>query len=75
VDERFGNRSAFQRFVEAAHRHGLAVVLDMIYGHNGRHFAYEYVYAHLCYDRNPFMGAFGDEDLFGASTDFRRPYV
>ena len=75
VDERFGNRRAFQRFVEAAHRHGLAVVLDMIYGHTGRHFAYEYVYAHLRYDRNPFMGAFGDEDLFGASTDFRQPYV
>jgi 1,4-alpha-glucan branching enzyme len=75
VDERFGNRRTFQHFVEAAHRHGLAVVLDMIYGHTGRHFAYEYVYAHLRSHQNPFMGAFGDEDLFGASTDFRRTYV
>jgi 1,4-alpha-glucan branching enzyme len=75
VDERFGNRRTFQHFVEAAHCHGMAVVLDMIYGHTGRHFAYEYVYAHLRYHQNPFMGAFGDEDLFGASTDFRRTYV
>jgi maltooligosyltrehalose trehalohydrolase len=68
VDERFGNRRTFQRFVESAHRHGIAVVLEMIYGHTGRHFAYEYVYANLRYEQNPFMGPFGDEDLFGAST-------
>ena len=49
--------------------------LDMIYGHTGRHFAYEYVYTNLRYHQNPFMGPFGDEDMFGASTDFRRGYV
>jgi maltooligosyltrehalose trehalohydrolase len=75
VDERFGNRASFQQFVDAAHRLGMAVVLDMIYGHAGRNFAYEYVYSNLQYRQNPFMGPFGDADMFGVSTDYRRTFV
>ena len=74
VDERFGNRADFQAFVDEAHSRGIAVILDVVYGHTGTHFPYEYVYSHLRYHHNPFMGAFA-KDMFGPSTDWRRPFV
>ncbi len=74
VDERFGKRKNFQKFIQAAHEYGIAVVLDMIYGHTGNLFAYEYVYSNLKYQQNPFMGAFA-QDLFGLSTDFNREFT
>ncbi len=74
VDERFGDRRDFQRFVDEAHQHGIAVMLDVVYGHTGIHFPYEYVYSRLGYRENPFMGAFA-ADMFGPSTDWNRPFV
>jgi 1,4-alpha-glucan branching enzyme len=73
-DERFGKRADLQRFVQTAHEHGIAVVLDMIYGHTGQHFAYEYVYSRLKYRENPFMGPFA-KDMFGPSVDYDRRLV
>jgi maltooligosyltrehalose trehalohydrolase len=35
VDERFGNRSDFQALVDAAHQHGIAVIVDVVYRHTG----------------------------------------
>ena len=35
VHESYGGTSAFQRFIDACHRHGLAVILDMVYNHLG----------------------------------------
>jgi maltooligosyltrehalose trehalohydrolase len=63
LDERFGKRKNFQGFIQDAHEHGIAVVLDMVYGHTGSQFAYEYVYNNLKYDENPFMGTFA-KDMF-----------
>jgi 1,4-alpha-glucan branching enzyme len=74
VDERFGKRSSFQAFVETAHENGLAVLVDMVYGHAGVDFPYYDLYTRLGYHENPFMGPFA-KDLFndfGKSTDFRR---
>lgn len=71
VDERLGNRRDLQRLVEAAHAHGIAVVLDVVYGHTSDAFAYSYLYRRLSYQENPFMGSFA-KDYFGESTDFRR---
>lgn len=71
VDERFGKRRDFQRFVDAAHQNGIAIVLDAVYGHTSEHFPYAYVYRNLGYRENPFMGPFA-ADMFGESTDFRR---
>lgn len=73
-DERFGKRRDLMQFVEAAHEHGIAVILDMIYGHTGRNFAYEKVYSALRYAENPFMGAYA-KDMFGPSTDYRRQFT
>ena len=38
VDERFGKRRDMQRFIEAAHRLGIAVLMDSVYGHTSDHF-------------------------------------
>ncbi len=74
LDERFGKRRDMQAFVQSAHEHGIAVMLDMIYGHTGRNFAYERVYSNLRYHKNPFMGAYA-KDMFGPSTDYRQEFT
>ena len=76
VDDRFGNRRAFQRFVDAAHQRDIAVVLDVVYGHTGSSFPYSYLYRELGFAQNPFHAAsFGTGFGFGERTDFSAPYV
>lgn len=61
VDSRLGSGSDFQLFVDTAHQLGIAVVLDSVYGHTGDDFPYNYLYAALQYNQNPFMtGVAGD---------------
>jgi len=74
VDERFGKRSDFQQLVDIAHQHGIAVVVDAVYGHTGVDFAYYDAYTRLQYRENPFMGPFAKDyfSSFGKSTDFSR---
>jgi maltooligosyltrehalose trehalohydrolase len=75
VDERFGKRSDFQQLVDVAHQHGIAVIVDVVYGHTGIDFPYYDAYTRLRYDENPFMGPFAKDYFsnFGKSTDFNRP--
>jgi len=74
VDERFGKRSDFQRLVDICHQHGIAVIVDVVYGHAGIDFPYYDAYTRLQYRENPFMGPFAKDYFsnFGKSTDFRR---
>jgi 1,4-alpha-glucan branching enzyme len=74
VDERFGKRSDFQQMVDVAHQHGIAVIVDVVYGHTGVDFAYFDAYTRLGYRENPFMGPFAKDYFsnFGKSTDFNR---
>ena len=74
VDERFGKRSDFQELVDIAHQHGIAVIVDVVYGHTGVDFPYFDAYARLRYHDNPFMGSFAKDYFsnFGKSTDFTR---
>jgi 1,4-alpha-glucan branching enzyme len=75
VAEKFGKRSDFQAFVDAAHQQGIAVIVDMVFGHAGVDFPYYDLYTRLRYQQNPFMGPFA-KDYFsdqGKSTDFTRP--
>ena len=74
VDERFGKRKDLQKLIDAAHQRGIAVILDVVYGHTSDSFPYFYVYQKLGYHENPCMGPFA-EDYFGESTDFRRPFT
>ena len=74
VDERFGKRSDFQQLVDIAHQHGIAVIVDVVYGHAGVDFPYFDAYSRLQYRENPFMGPFAKDyfSSFGKSTDFDR---
>lgn len=74
VDERFGKRSDFQALVDIAHQHGIAVIVDVVYGHTGVDFPYFDAYTRLRYHDNPFMGPFAKDyfSKFGKSTDFLR---
>jgi len=74
VDERFGKRSDFQQMVDIAHQHGIAVIVDVVYGHTGVDFPYFDAYTRLKYRENPFMGPFAKDYFsnFGKSTDFNR---
>ena len=74
VDERFGKRSDFQAFVDLCHQHGIAVIVDVVYGHSGVDFPYYDAYTRLQYHENPFMGPFAKDYFsnFGKSTDFTR---
>jgi maltooligosyltrehalose trehalohydrolase len=74
VDERFGKRADFQALVDVAHQHGVAIVVDAVYGHTGADFGYFDAYTRLRYADHPFMGPFA-KDYFAnvaKSTDFRR---
>ncbi|MBF0456675.1 MAG: alpha-amylase [Nitrospirae bacterium] len=71
VDERFGKRKDFQRFIDEAHKRNIAVVIDSVYGHTDGNFPYKYLYDKLEYHENPFMGKTAKQ-LFGATTDFNR---
>jgi pullulanase/glycogen debranching enzyme len=71
VDERFGRREDFQRFVDAAHQHGLAVIVDAVYGHTGGDFPYADIYRRLEYKENRFMGPFA-KDYFNDLGDQHR---
>jgi len=74
VDERFGKRSDLQQLVDICHQHGIAVIVDVVYGHTGIDFAYYDAYTRLQYRENPFMGPFAKDYFsnFGKSTDFSR---
>ena len=75
IDERFGKRSDFQALIDTAHQNGIAVIVDMVYGHSGVDFPYYDLYTRLQYRENPFMGPFAKDyfSAFGKSTDFGRP--
>lgn len=77
VDERFGKRSDFQQLVDIAHQHGIAVIVDAVYGHTGVDFPYFDAYTRLQYRDNPFMGPFAKDyfSSFGKSTDFGREFT
>lgn len=74
VDERFGKRCNMQRFVDEAHKRGIAVIFDAVYGHTDWSFPYSYLYRELKYNENPFVGVFA-KDYFGESVDYRRQIV
>lgn len=77
VDERFGKRSDFQKLVDIAHQQGIAVIVDVVYGHTGVDFSYYDAYNRLQYHENPFMGSFAKDyfSSFGKSTNFESPFT
>lgn len=75
VDERFGTNNDFKLFIDEAHKRGIAVILDVVYGHTGHYHPYCYVYKELGYAEDPpFIGKFS-KDYFGESTNFNKIFV
>lgn len=74
IDERFGKTPDMQRFIDRAHQKGIAVILDVVYGHTDDLFAYAYLYDRLKDIENPFIGAFS-ENYFGRSTNFNKQFT
>ncbi|MGH3915425.1 MAG: alpha-amylase family glycosyl hydrolase, partial [Pseudonocardiaceae bacterium] len=72
VDERLGSREQLQQLIAAAHRAGLAVVIDAVYGHTSTEFAFVEVYRHFAIPDNPFMADYA-KNLFSESTGFQLP--
>ena len=70
VDERLGDAAQLQQLIDLAHQHGLAVVVDVVYGHTGDNFPYYYAYQQLGYANNPFMGSFGARQ-FGNGVNYQ----
>ena len=68
VDERFGTRADMHRFVDEAHQHDIAVVLDAVFGHTGDRFPYYHLYRKLSIP-NPFIGKFARE-MWGRPTNW-----
>ena len=56
VDERFGRRSDFQQLVDIVHQHGIAIVVDAVYGHTGVDFPYYDAYTRPRVSREPVYG-------------------
>ena len=63
-----------RQLVDIGHQHGIAVIVDVVYGHTGVDFPYYDAYTRLQYRENPFMGPFAKDYFsnFGKSTDFNR---
>jgi len=74
VDNRFGNRKDFQRFVDEAHQRGIAVMLDVVYGHTTGDFTFPYLYPKLGLP-NPFNGPGIRDNGYGPMPDFRQPFA
>jgi maltooligosyltrehalose trehalohydrolase len=74
VDERHGQTS-FKKLVDMAHQHGIAVILDAVYGHTGSHFAYVNIYGEVFPNshHNPVMGIF-EKSEFGIKEDVNFNY-
>ncbi|WP_321404471.1 alpha-amylase family glycosyl hydrolase [Maridesulfovibrio sp.] len=76
VDDRFGNRALMQKFIDKAHQKGLAIILDVVFGHTGDCFPYSYLYRELGFSMNPFLGkCFGANFGFGEQTNFCSEFV
>ncbi|MGH8017714.1 MAG: alpha-amylase family glycosyl hydrolase [Opitutaceae bacterium] len=74
-DERLGGPNGLKRLVNAAHAHGIAVILDAVYAHAHPEFAYNLVYE-TSGEPNPMMGYFAGE-FFGdrPGTDYGRAFT
>ena len=77
-NHRFGGPLALKRLVDACHRAGMAVILDVVYQHTDPMFAYKQVYA----DVNSTPGApavaspmIGSDGPFGPQCDFSKPFT
>ena len=77
IDERFGRRSDFLKLIDEAHKRGIAVIVDVVYGHTNYNFAYCRMYNELGFSQSPLNGSFAN-DYFSnewTSTDYNKEFT
>ena len=62
----YGSPDDFRRFVDSAHAHNIAVILDMVIAHTGHEHPFNKMYP---YDKSPWYGqGLGEQNQFGLPT-------
>jgi 1,4-alpha-glucan branching enzyme len=74
AEEAFGGNAGLKRLVDAAHAHGVAVILDVVFGHSGYDFPYARVYDDARVKPNPMMQD-PNRDPFGRGLEFANPFT
>lgn len=74
VDERFGNRKDIQAVIDMAHRLGIAVILDAVYGHTSELFPYWQLYGKVDPGKCPVIGNVLP-DHYGKRVDFSQRFT
>ncbi len=70
-NQRFGGALALKRLVNACHKAGMAVILDVVYQHVAFAFPYAQVYSDAA-EPSPMIGAVGD---YGPQADFSKAFT
>jgi len=73
-EERYGGPDGMRRMVDACHRDGIAVILDVVDEHVDEAFPYRKVYRDAGLP-SPFVGHFAQSLNFGPEADFSQPFV
>ena len=74
VDERYGTRSDMHNFVQEAHAHGIAVIVDSVYGHTSDRFPYHALYGALAMEHRFMKGGLIDT-AWGRRTDWTKRFT
>lgn len=74
IDERFGDRRQFQRLVDEAHQRGIAVIVDVVFGHTTGEFTFPHIYSRQKRVSNPFNG-YPIRDNYGPAPDYDLPFT
>lgn len=78
VSERYGGSSQLKLFVSEAHKRGIAIIADLIWGHVAEKFPYVYLYEALEFPpgRSPFHSVFdGPQFHPGRTADYDKKFV
>ncbi len=74
VEEAFGGNLELKELVNAAHNKGMAVILDVVFGHSGYDFPYAQVYDDTGVKPNPMMQD-PNRDQFGRGLEFANAFT
>jgi 1,4-alpha-glucan branching enzyme len=74
VEEAFGGGDGLKQLVDAAHAEGMAVILDVVFGHSGYDFPYALVYDASGVKPNPMMQD-PNRDQFGRGNEFANAFT
>lgn len=78
VSERYGGSSQLKLFVSEAHKRGIAIIADLIWGHVSKKFPYVHLYDSMDFppDRRPFLNpSHSVHSPWGKTVDYNKKFV